>query len=378
MAGIYIHIPFCKKACHYCNFHFSTSLSKVDDMTLAIIKELELRKSFLQDEIIETIYIGGGTPSILPYQDLIKIHEAVSNNYNIANDLECTIEANPDDLNKEYLQNLYKHTPINRLSIGVQSFHEADLHFMNRAHNSGQAHEALSDALSVGFDNISVDLIFGNPTADNDIWTKNLQTIIDYGIPHISAYALTVEEQTALAHKLKMNLVRPIDENHISEQFTLTSEILARSGYEHYEISNYCKPDLESRHNSSYWLRKPYLGIGPSAHSYDGKNRFQNIDNNIKYLKYVEDNEVFSIEDRLNADDHYNEYVMTRLRTKWGVNLKDIKQFGDSYYKYFLENVHDFTLTGMISETNQQYFLTKKGKLFADHITSELFCSSLS
>ena len=345
-------------------------------MSAAIIKEIRLRRDFLKNETVETIYIGGGTPSILPHQDLLKIYNSITEHFDLADKIELTIEANPDDLNKAYLQDLYDHTPINRLSIGVQSFHEADLTFMNRAHNNNQAHQALEDALSVGFKNISVDLIFGNPTGSNEIWKDNLQHIIQYNIPHISAYALTVEEQTALAHQLKMNVVDQINEEHISEQFQMTNEILGAAGYEHYEISNYCKPGQESKHNSSYWLKKPYLGIGPSAHSYDGHDRFQNISNNIQYLKHLDKDEVFLIEDRLGPDDHYNEYIMTRIRTKWGVALRDIEHLGGHYQQYFLDQVAIFTLSGMVVQTNNEYFLTKKGKLFADHITSELFCSS--
>lgn len=375
MAGIYIHIPFCKKACHYCSFHFSTNVSRMSEMTQCIVKELELRKTFLENQIIETIYIGGGTPSLLPVSELNQIFEIIVKHYSLSDNIEYTIEANPDDLSQSYLQDLFLHSPVNRLSIGVQSFFDNDLLFMNRAHSSGQSHDAIEMALLTGFTNISIDLIFGNPTGDNTQWLSNLKQTIDYGIPHISAYALTVEEQTALAHQLKKGTVAKIEDKRISEQFEIATDTLTSHGYEHYEISNYGLPNYESRHNSSYWLGKPYLGVGPSAHSYDGTMRYQNVSNNSKYLKHIQNNELFIIEDPLAEHDRYNEYIMTRLRTKWGVDPSDIDKISTTYRKYFEKEVLTFLDKRMITTDHGKYFLTKKGKLFADHISSELFCS---
>lgn len=345
-------------------------------MTLSIMKELVLRKSFLENQTIETIYIGGGTPSLLPVSDLNQIFKTIGEHYKLADTIEYTLEANPDDLSDVYLGELYDHSPVNRLSIGVQSFFDNDLEFMNRAHSSHQATSAIESALKIGYTNMSIDLIFGNPTGDNKQWTENLQRTIDYNIPHVSAYALTVEEQTALAHQLKKGSIPKIEDLRISEQFEITSSLLTCAGYEHYEISNYGKPGLESKHNSSYWLGKPYLGVGPSAHSYDGNMRYQNINNNTKYLQHLDKDEVFVIEDPLDDHDRYNEYIMTRLRTKWGVDPKDLTKINAHLTEYFQKEVTKFIDTEMIFEDNGKYFLTKKAKLFADHISSELFCTS--
>ncbi|HMG69093.1 MAG TPA: radical SAM family heme chaperone HemW, partial [Chitinophagaceae bacterium] len=268
MAGVYIHIPFCKQACSYCNFHFTTSLRRKNEMLAALLSEIVLRKDYLQGEPLETIYIGGGTPSLLDTTDFNLLFETINSNFKIAPGAEVTIEANPDDITDEKLAG-WKKAGINRLSIGIQSFFDEDLTWMNRAHNAKDAHNSLRSAITY-FDNITIDLIYGTPLLTNEKWKENINKAFTYGIPHVSCYALTVEKKTPLYKMIREERTENVDADKQSDQFLLLMQWMEAKGYEHYEISNFAKPGLRSRHNSSYWQRKKYLGIGPSAHSFDG------------------------------------------------------------------------------------------------------------
>jgi oxygen-independent coproporphyrinogen III oxidase len=375
MSGIYIHIPFCKQACHYCDFHFSTSLKKKDEMVLAIAKEMAMRKKESQTEI-ETIYFGGGTPSILEISDIDFLISKVYQHYNVAQNPEITIEANPDDLTKERIVVL-SNSPVNRLSIGVQSFFETDLQLMNRAHNSKEAKRCLEIAVRY-FDNISVDLIYGIPGLTNQQWLQNIQTVLDLKIPHISSYALTVEPKTALQKLITEGLIPPLDDAIAHEQFLLLVDTLEKNNFIHYELSNFGKKGYFSRNNTAYWLGKKYIGIGPSAHSYDGQSRSWNVSNNALYLKSLEENKLPSETEILSKTDQYNEYVMTGLRTIWGISLENIEtHFGKNYSKYLLKNAQKHIDDDQLILNNNILKTTRKGKFFCDGMASDLFYLNL-
>ncbi|HLW41636.1 MAG TPA: radical SAM family heme chaperone HemW, partial [Flavobacterium sp.] len=326
MAGIYIHIPFCKQACHYCDFHFSTSLKKKEEMIAALIQEIHLRKEEI-NEPVETIYFGGGTPSVLSNEEINILIDAVFSLFDVMKHPEITLEANPDDLTKERIHEL-AHSRINRLSIGVQSFYDEDLQLMNRAHNAKEAWESLEEAAK-HFDNISIDLIYGIPNMSLERWESNIQKALDLGIPHISSYALTVEPKTALASLIKKGKIPTLDDGEAHEHFLRMVSILENNGFVHYELSNFGKPDYFSKNNSAYWLGKKYLGIGPSAHSFDGKNRSWNIANNSLYIQAIQKNELPNETETLSIQDRYNEYIMTGLRTIWGVSVFSVEhEFG--------------------------------------------------
>ncbi|MDB4083014.1 radical SAM family heme chaperone HemW [Vicingaceae bacterium] len=324
MAGIYIHIPFCKEACSYCDFHFSTKLTNKKSVVSAIEKELELRSNYIGKELVDTIYIGGGTPSLLNEVELQSIFHAVLHNYNVSENAEITLEGNPDDLTKKKLKEL-KQTPINRLSIGVQSFFEEDLRFMNRAHNATEAIESIQNAKEVGFDSISIDLIFGSQTTTNEMWQKNLETFFELGINHLSAYSLTIEEKTALAHNIAKGKVENVDDEKNYTQYLMLQNAIQLQGFEQYELSNYCKNESYSKHNTSYWQSKNYLGIGPSAHSFDGTSRQWNVRNNSLYLKAIDNKTSYFEKEGLTEIDRYHEFLITSLRTKWGINVAELK-----------------------------------------------------
>ncbi|EOG6902762.1 radical SAM family heme chaperone HemW [Flavobacterium psychrophilum] len=372
MAGIYIHIPFCKQACHYCDFHFSTSLKKKDEMVLAIAKEIAMRKNEFKNQTIETIYFGGGTPSLLNVSDLIFLINQVSSNYNVSQNTEITIEANPDDLSENRIIELSK-TPINRLSIGIQSFFEEDLQLMNRAHNSAEAKKCLEIATQY-FDNISVDLIYGTPGMSNERWLENIKIALDLNIPHISSYALTVEPKTALHKFIKDGMMPQLDDAMAHEQFLILVDTLETNKFIHYELSNFGKENYFSKNNSAYWLGKKYIGVGPSAHSYDGKNRSWNLSNNGRYLKSISENTLPSETETLSKTDKYNEYIMTGLRTIWGVSLNKIEsEFGEKYLKYLLKNTQKYLDDTKLILENNILRTTRKGKFFCDGIASDLF-----
>lgn len=372
MAGIYIHIPFCKQACHYCNFHFSTSLRHKNELLAALLSEIRLQKDYLQGETVETVYFGGGTPSLLSRDELSSIFEALNTHFTISDQAEITLEANPDDLSKAQIKAL-RETPVNRLSIGVQSFHDADLEYMNRAHNSTEARSSIKDCLNAGFQDMSIDLIYGTPTMPNDRWLENLATTFALGIPHLSCYALTVEPKTALAHFIKTGTSVPVDENQAAEQFKLLIQEINQHGYDQYEISNFCINNRYSKHNSSYWQGNWYLGLGPAAHSFNGDSRQWNVANNAAYIKAINEGQVPSEVEFLSEADRYNEYIMTALRTKWGIDLKKIINWGYRVQDRFLAEVQPFLDNGMIEQKDNSFLLTNEGKFLSDGIISALF-----
>ena len=380
MSGIYIHIPFCKQACHYCDFHFSTSMKKKDEMVLALAKELQLRKDEFQYDAefpcIETIYFGGGTPSVLNVEDIKLLIDTVRQNYPVSQNPEITLEANPDDLSEENLS-AFAAIGINRLSIGIQSFFEEDLKLMHRAHDSVQAKKCLELATRY-FDNISLDLIYGIPGMTNERWRQNIETALSFGIPHISSYALTVEPKTALNKLIQTGKVAAPKDEVAQEHFLILVETLEANGLVHYELSNFGKENYFSRNNSAYWLGKKYLGIGPSAHSYDGVSRSWNVANNALYLKAIQKGELPREVELLSQEDRYNEYIMTGLRTIWGVSLVRIEQeFGTDYLNYLKQQSQKFIHDGLLIITDGILKPTLKGKFLTDGIASDLFYLNL-
>lgn len=372
MAGIYIHIPFCKQACHYCDFHFSTSVKNKTPLLLALVQEIILRHNDWQDEAIETIYFGGGTPSVLTVQELNDLLDAVYAHFQVIAAPEITLEANPDDLSPEYLLALSQ-TRINRLSIGIQSFFDADLQLMNRAHNAEQAKQSLALATQY-FDNITLDLIYGMPNLSDEKWRQNIETALSFGVPHISAYALTVEPKTALHHFIQNKQLPPLDEEAAAEHFKLLVELLEANGFVHYEFSNFGKPNYFSQNNSSYWLGKKYLGIGPSAHSFDGQTRSWNVSNNTKYIKSIEKFALPSDSEILSIHDRYNEYIMTGLRTIWGVSLAKVEsEYGLTFLNYLNKQIQPHLQNGFLKIENGILTTTAQGKFLGDGIAADLF-----
>ncbi|TMM32296.1 radical SAM family heme chaperone HemW [Polaribacter aestuariivivens] len=377
MSGIYIHIPFCKQACFYCDFHFSTSLKKKEEMISSLVKEIEIRKDELDNKTVETIYFGGGTPSVLNTEEIQLLINAVYNNFVVVENPEITLEANPDDLSEEKIIEL-SNSPINRLSIGVQSFFEKDLKLMNRAHNSKEAKNCLQIA-SQYFTNISVDLIYGIPDCTNEEWRENIKTALSFGIPHISSYALTVEPKTALETLIAKGKISNVDEEKAQEQFYILLEELKKADFIHYELSNFGKENFFSKNNSAYWLGKSYLGIGPSAHSFDGKQRSWNVRNNTKYIKSIQDNKLPIEREILSKTDVYNEYIMTGLRTIWGISFDKIKNdFGENYLQYLKKQSEKYIKQALLEVTTTssgtlKISTTKKGKFLCDGIASDLF-----
>ena len=371
MSGIYIHIPFCKQACHYCDFHFSTSMKKKDEMILALAKEMQLRKSEIND-VVETIYFGGGTPSVLTSEEINFLIQEVYSNFKVVENPEITLEANPDDLSNDRIIELSK-SPINRLSIGIQSFFEEDLQLMNRAHNAEEAKKSLAEATKY-FDNISIDLIYGIPGLTNEMWKQNIETALSFGIPHISSYALTVEPKTALKKLIQTGKISEPKDEVASAHFQILVDTLQENGFIHYELSNFGKENYFSKNNSAYWLGKKYLGIGPSAHSYDGISRSWNIANNSIYLKEIQEEKLPSEVEILSQEDRYNEYIMTGLRTIWGVSLNRIEnEFGIKFLDYLLRQAAKFIADDLLSIANNVLKTTRKGKFLADGIASDLF-----
>jgi oxygen-independent coproporphyrinogen-3 oxidase len=373
MAGIYIHIPFCKQACHYCNFHFSLTLKRKNELIDALLLEIAQRKVYLRDEEINTIYIGGGTPSLLDYEDLCKIRDQIYSTFKKINLKEFTLEANPDDLSKGKIADIKK-IGINRLSIGIQSFHDEDLKYMNRAHTASEAMSSILRCQDAGIENLSIDLIYGTPTMNYAAWLENINTALNTNVPHISAYALTVEPKTKLQSLIKKKLIEsPIDEQ-VSEQFFTLIDKLEENKFEQYEISNFCMNEMYAIHNTSYWQGTHYLGIGPSAHSYDGENRSWNISNNNQYINSIKENKSYIEIEHLNFSNRVNEYIMTSLRTKWGIDLQKITTI-------FSQEVADEIRNTLIQEIPSNYYtlennivkLTIEGKLMADGIASNLF-----
>jgi oxygen-independent coproporphyrinogen III oxidase len=375
MAGIYIHIPFCRKKCHYCDFYRSVNLLNKNNLVESILKETELKKDFLKHQTVSTIYFGGGTPSVLGVDEINKIIFAIESTHTIDDDAEITFETNPDDLTVEYITTLKKYTVVNRLSIGIQSFDNDDLKRMNRRHDSKKAVDSIQLSLKYGFNNISIDLIYGLPGMTAEKWEKNLLTAFSFDIKHLSAYHLTYEPETIFHKKLQKGIFKKATEEESIRQFELLVEIAGLNNFIHYEISNFAPDGFFSRHNSNYWLQKMYLGLGPSAHSYNLESRHWNIADNLNYIQKIKDNENFFTSETLDTQTRYNEYVMTRLRTIWGVELSSIQNdFGDFYVDFFVREVQPFLCEGHIEKKGSMYRLTTKGMLISDFILSKLIC----
>ena len=376
MAGIYIHIPFCKQACNYCNFYFSTSLEHKNELIEALLQEIEHRKDYLESKQIDTIYFGGGTPSLLSGDELEKIFDKIVSTFDVHPLAEITLEANPDDLHKEKLK-AFKQSPINRFSIGIQSFMDDDLQYMNRAHTSIEAIESIYRTQDAGFENISIDLIYGTPTLSNSNWNNNILKAINTQVPHISAYALTVEQHTKLNTLIRKKILAPVDEVKSSEQFIHMIELLETNAFEQYEISNFCKNEQISKHNSSYWKGIPYIGIGPSAHSFDGRSRSWNPSSNMKYVQGIRTKMDVRTTEVLTRHDVLNEQIMTGIRTKWGINLMMIENtYGKEVVEEMQYNLQENAQQSWYRIENNVLTLTKEGKLFADKIASDLFFDS--
>lgn len=375
MAGVYFHIPFCRQACHYCDFHFSTSLKYRDDMVAALCTEVAMQAEYLppENKAVETIYFGGGTPSLLSATDIARLIAAVGSHFHIHADAEITIEANPDDLDDSYIKML-RTTPVNRFSIGIQSFFEEDLRWMNRAHTAGEAGAAIKRVQDAGYTNITADLIYGYPLLTDTKWQSNIGRLVAAGIPHISAYGMTVEPRTALAASIRKGRQVAMDDEQAAAQFGQLMDALAAAGYTHYEISNFARAEHFARHNSNYWKGVPYLGIGPSAHSFNGRSRQWNVRNNALYLKAVQQQEIPCETEQLTAADRLNEYIMTALRTIWGLDLDVVEtRFGYGHRRTVEAALELFLADGDVSRSESVVTLTRKGKLFADHIAAELF-----
>lgn len=372
MAGIYLHIPFCKQACHYCDFHFSTSLQYKDEMLQALVREIKLQKNYLQSETIETIYFGGGTPSILDPGDINLLLDTISGIHTVASDAEITLEANPDDLYKAKVDAL-RQTPINRFSIGIQSFFDEDLAWMNRVHRANEAEAAVKRAQDAGFENITVDLIYGYPLLTDQKWRYNLNMVFQLGVPHISSYSMTVEPDTALASFISKKKQPAMNEQQSAEQFNVLMDAMQANGFEHYEISNFCKPGHYSRHNSNYWKGSKYLGIGPSAHSYNGETRQWNVANNGKYIQSILQNDIPAETETLTETDRLNEYIMTSLRTMWGLDIDKLNAIAAASANQLLITAQEYFERGWITQKEKTIYLTPTGKLYADQVAAGLF-----
>lgn len=373
MAGIYFHIPFCKQACHYCDFHFSTSLGMRSAMVESLMKELKLQQHYLAGETIETIYFGGGTPSILTVDELQALLHQVKTNFEVKAEAEITLEANPDDLSLSQLEGIYT-LGFNRLSIGIQSFQDEVLTFLNRAHNSKNALQCVSDSRKAGFKNISIDLIYAIPGQPEDAWIQNITTAIELNPEHISAYNLTIEPQTVFGNWAAKGKLFPVIDDLTAKQLEILIQLLTDAGYQQYEVSNFAKPGFESRHNSSYWQRKNYLGIGPSAHSYNKESRQYNVRNNNTYVKSLTEGKLPFEKELLTRDDQVNEYLLTTLRTRWGADLNTIRRDYNydllTHQKAYIENLLAKNLATLEHDSLK---LTQKGKMMADKISSDLF-----
>jgi oxygen-independent coproporphyrinogen-3 oxidase len=372
VSGIYIHIPFCKKACHYCNFHFSTNQNSKSAFIEAVCRELILRKSEYASDEIQSIYFGGGTPTVLDVTELNTILKTVYKNYKVSETAEITLEANPDDLDLEKIKQL-SNTKINRLSIGIQSFHESELSAMNRAHNAEDARKCLELATTY-FDNITIDLMFGMPTMSIQLWRQNLQIAFEFGIKHLSCYSLTVEPKTALEHFIKKGSHPPMDDELAAQHFEVLLEETSAQGLTHYETCSFGHPDYFSKHNTSYWLGKTYMGVGPSAHSFDGSKRSWNVSNNSKYIKALEVDKLPFESEVLSVENRFNEYVMTGLRTIWGISLEKIEaDYGVKIKDHLLQNSKKFISSNTLVIEDNHLKITTSGKFLSDGIASDLF-----
>jgi oxygen-independent coproporphyrinogen-3 oxidase len=372
MAGIYLHIPFCKQACHYCDFHFSTSQKYRPQIIQALAKEITMQAGYLGGAPIETVYFGGGTPSLLNAGEIGFLLDTIAQHHHITADAEITLEANPDDLNQPQVQAL-RQTAINRFSIGIQSFFDEDLVWMNRAHHSGEAEASVKRVQDAGFTNITADLIYGYPLLTHAKWEHNMDVLFGMDVPHLSAYSMTVEPRTALASFIKKKQTPPVSDKQSAEQFVRLMERMQQQGFEHYEISNFSKPGMHSRHNSNYWKGVPYLGVGPSAHAFNGQSRQWNVANNALYLKALNDNTIPAEIEHLTPENRLNEYIMTSVRTMWGLDLDMLNSIQPGTSLSLLQNARQFLTCGWLIQIAQVLTLTPAGKLYADHIAAELF-----
>ncbi|MDX1627171.1 MAG: radical SAM family heme chaperone HemW [Fulvivirga sp.] len=373
LAGIYIHIPFCKQQCYYCDFHFSTNQSLKSEMVNAIGKELELQKNYLGDNELKTLYFGGGTPSLLSEAQISYLLETIYVHYPVHQHAEITFECNPDDLDMNKLQAL-KSLGINRLSIGIQSFDNQVLGFLNRAHNSEEATQCINDARDTGFDNISLDLIYGIPDRSDDIWEQDLAKALAFKPEHLSTYCLTIEPATVFGRWEAQGKLEPVSEEFAARQYEIMTKVFQSAGYEHYEVSNFCLSGHESKHNSAYWQQVPYLGVGPSAHSYNGEHRQSNISHNKKYIDALQSDQIPFELDVLTKKDKINDLLLTGLRTKWGVNLQLLKEAFD--FDLYQENnryIDQLMRHDKAFIQQDHLILTEAGLLIADQITSDLF-----
>lgn len=374
MSGIYIHIPFCKKACHYCDFHFSTSLDRKKDLVSAINREIQLRSRSLEGQVVETIYFGGGTPSILTYDELMSIFDTIQRHFNISPQPEITLEANPDDLTIAHLRDL-KRTPINRFSIGIQSFRDEDLKMMNRAHEATDGEYSVKAAQDAGFENLTIDLIYAIPGLSLDHWKRNVEKALHLDVPHLSAYCMTIEEKTAFGKWEKTGKLVQSPDSLAHDQYTYLVLQTILAGYDHYEVSNFGREGFHSRHNTSYWQGIPYLGVGPSAHSFDGlRTRRWNVSNNPLYIKALQENTGYWEEENLSDRDLYNEHIMTGLRTAKGIDIDTVAhRFGVTLLAQFEEEISGYLEEEWMERNEQQLRLTEKGFFLADRIASDLF-----
>jgi oxygen-independent coproporphyrinogen-3 oxidase len=373
MAGIYLHVPFCKQACHYCDFHFSTNTRRREDMVRALAKELTLQREYLARETVQTIYLGGGTPSLLTAAELALLLATIYQQYPVATQPEVTLEANPDDLNPAKLKEL-RAVGINRLSIGIQSFHEPHLRYLNRAHSADEAARCVQQAQDLGFNNISIDLIYAIPAEDHRVWERDLAQAVALRLQHIASYCLTIEKQTVFGRWQQQGRLRTVSDAFAAEQFELLLAALTVADYDPYEVSNFCRPGYYAKHNTSYWQNQKYLGIGPSAHSYDGISRQYNVANNAKYLRAIADSSIPFKRETLSRYDQINERIMTGLRTKWGCDLADLKnQLHYDLYEIQRAYINRLVEEGKATLRENHLILTNSGRLVADGIAEALF-----
>lgn len=373
MNGIYIHIPFCKKVCYYCDFHFTVSFLQKDLIVDAIIKEIMLRKDYLDTKNLDTIYFGGGTPSVLSKSEIAKILDTVRNLFTVSSNTEITLEANPDDLKREYLQDLLD-LGFNRLSIGTQSFHDEDLKWMNRRHNGSEAERSIKLSQDVGFHNLNIDLIYGLPQLTPERWAENLQKFFSLNVPHLSAYHLTIEPKTVFGYYKRKGRLTEIDEEQSLIHYHALINVMRENNYLHYEISNFCKEGFYSKHNTSYWKYGKYLGIGPSAHSFNGCTRQWNTRINSDYIKALDNGASFFEEEQLSEKERFNDYILTGLRTQWGVDEEIIKsKFGESFVAHMEKELQRFIDTKHAYKADSKIYLSEEGMFISDKIISELF-----
>ena len=374
MAGIYIHIPFCKKKCHYCNFYSTPSVKHRDKMMPALLEELNLQKNYL-DETIDSIYFGGGTPSLLSGDEINRILDRIQHNFAVSPQPEITLEANPDDINLAKVKEL-RSTIINRVSLGVQSFFADDLLYLNRLHAASQSEYAIKSLQDSGYSNLSIDLIYGIPTLDMASWKENLLKTIQLDIPHLSAYALTVEPNTNLQVLIHKRKLADVSDENSAQQFRYLMQFMQDKNFEHYEVSNFCLPTFQSKHNASYWAGIPYLGVGPSAHSYDCASRQWNCSNLAEYVEKIDSHKVPFTKEVLSPINTYNEYIMTALRTNKGINFAELARlFSENHLSDFNQLLSKYKDSPLLTISADSVSLTDEGFLFADRISSEFFLS---